>query len=211
MLRVEDERRIMEGGEMEPSDVRVELTPANQIQPEDSDEAMELFRVGYGERWQGEDNYRNAILNNATELLRIYADNNLAASITLDHQRITAIAVHPDFRGRGLGIRLFEEAAKAHPDVWIGVAIDAEEMMATLTSSDLNFAPVEDKARIESLYRATNQGRKSEIEIEERRIPFLSERLSKKGIIHQDAFTTYTREGGTHGTSYRQVLFQNQP
>ena len=200
----------MEGEEVEQADVRAELTPADQIQPKDSDEVIELLKVGYGERWQGEDNYRTAILNNATELLRIYVEDVLAASLFLDHSRITAIAVHPDMRGRGLGVRLFEEAAKAQPDVWISAGIDAEEMMATLTNAKLNFLPINDQAEIEALYRTTNQGRNAfEVEVETREIPFLTERLERKAI-HQDKFTTYTRAGGTHKTVYRQVLFQNQ-
>ena len=170
---------------------------------------MELFKVGYAERWQGEDNYRKNILSNATELLRIYEGKDLAASLTIDNGRITAIAVHPDMRGHGLGTKLFEEAAKVNPHVWIGVAVDAEEMMATLTTDNLNYLPVNDRDRIESLYRATNQGRDSIVTARSMEIPFLSGRLQEKGI-DQRSFTSYTREGGTHPSTYHQVLFQNQ-
>jgi len=210
MSSIETKGRMIGGEEMEQADVKVEVTPASQIQPQDSDEAMELFKIGYAERWQGEDNYRNNILNNATELLRIYKGGNLAASITLDHGRISCIAVHPDFRGQGLGTKLFEEAAKVYPNAWIGVAVDAEEMMATLTSDSLNYSLVDDKNKIEGLYRMTNQGRNSVVTSKSMEIPFLSGRLRKKGI-NQRTFTTYAREGGTHAGEYRQVLFQNQP
>ena len=209
MSSIETKGRMIGGEEMEQADVKVEVTPASQIQPQDSDEAMELFKIGYAERWQGEDNYRNNILNNATELLRIYKGGNLAASITLDHGRISCIAVHPDFRGQGLGIKLFEEAAKVYPNAWIGVAIDAEEMMATLTSDSLNYSLVDDKNKIEGLYRMTNQGRNSVVTANSMELPFLSQRLGEKGI-DRSVFATYTREGGTHGGGYRQVLFQNQ-
>ena len=209
MVLTEGKRMIGEQ-EMEKTDTRVEVTPASQIQPEDADEAMELFKVGYAERWQGEDNYRKNILSNATELLRIYEGKDLAASLTIDNGRITAIAVHPDMRGHGLGTKLFEEAAKVNPHVWIGVAVDAEEMMATVTSDSLSFLPIDDKDKIQDLYRKTNQGRNSVVTAEKMELPFLSQRLRKKGT-DRSTFTTYTREDGTHGQGYRQVLFQNQP
>lgn len=209
MLRVEDEGRMIGAEEMEQTDTRVQVTPASQIQPQDVDETMEFFRIGYAGRWQGEDNYRRNILNNATELLRIYKGEKLAASITLDNGRISCIAVNPDFRGEGLGTKLFEEAARVYPHVWIGVAVDAEEMMATLTTDSLNYLPVDDRDKIEELYRMTNQGRNSVVTAQSTEIPFLSQRLKEKGIERR-TFTTYTREGGTHGSTYRQVLLQNQ-
>ena len=46
MVLTEDERMIG-AQEMEKTDTRVEVTPASQIQPEDADEAMEVFRIGY--------------------------------------------------------------------------------------------------------------------------------------------------------------------
>lgn len=201
-----------EEGEMEETEVEVRLTPADQIQPEDSEEVMRFMELGYGERWQGEDNYRDAILSNATELLRIYVESDLGAALFIDNDRITAIAVHPGMRGKGLGIRLFQEAVKASPNVWISAGIDAEEMMTTLTSSKLSFHPVDDQAEIEALYRKTNQARdnKWKVEVDRRKIQYLVERLISKGI-HQDTFTTYVREGGTHKGAYRQVLFQNKP
>ncbi|MEK7559154.1 MAG: GNAT family N-acetyltransferase [Patescibacteria group bacterium] len=209
MLRLEDEKRMIGTEEMGKTNTRVEVTTASQIRPEDSDEAMRLFKIGYAERWQGEENYKNNIINNATELLRLYEDDSLAASITLDNGRITCIAVHPDFRGQGLGKKLFEEAAKVNPDVWIGVTVNATGMMATLTTEGLNYLPIDNKDKIENLYRMTNQGHNSRVMTQSMEIPFLSERLKEKGI-DKNTFTAYTREGGTHGLDYRQVLFQNQ-
>lgn len=199
---------------MEQTDLRVKVTPASQIKPEDSDEVMELLAAAYGnygDGWMGDDVFKNARLKNATEMLRIYNGHDLAASLLFDHDRISIIAVRPDSQGQGLGVRLFEEAAKVHPNVWITVGLDSDGMIATLTSNKLNFSLVEDKLKIEDLFRATNQGRDHfKVEAEEKEIPFLSERLKEKGI-YRNSFMAYSREGGTHAANYHQIVFQNQP
>ena len=214
--RIGNQRRFMEGGigeEEMDKNVRVDVVPAQSLTEEDLKKLGELLAAGYGKLWQGEENFRNAIMGNATQVLRIYAQDNLAAALTIDNSRISAIVVGPDFQGRGLGVKLFEEASKAHPDAWITVGVDpkSEAMIATLTSRRLDFMPVEDKSKIENLFRHTNQGRDHyQVEVGNREFPFLSQRLALKGI-KQDTFVAYTRSGSTHGTAYHQILFQNQP
>lgn len=86
--------------------------------------------------------------------------------------------------------------------------------MTTLTRDSLSFLPVEDKATLEGLFEATNQGKdKFKIDVETKEIPLLSERLRGKDVDHGDAFLTFTREGGTHSASgkyYPQMIFQNK-
>lgn len=197
---------------MKKTHITIDLAPVSQVKPGDIEAVMKLMQIAYGDRWQGEDNFRANILANATELLRIYRDGALAASLLLDNERISIIAVNPDFQGQGLGVRLFQEAAKAHSDAWITAGTDADEMIITLTSDKLNYLPVEEKSRIEGLFRSTNQGRNHfRVEVENSEVPILSQRLTKKSVPHANTFMTYAREGATHSTTYHQIVFQNQP
>lgn len=197
---------------MKKTHVTVDLTPVSQVKPGDVEAVIRLMQIAYGERWQGENNFRNNILANATELLRIYRDGALAASLLLDNERISIIAVNPDFQGQGLGVRLFQEAAKAHSNAWITAGTDADEMIITLTSDKLNYLPVEDKSRIEGLFQSTNQGRNHfKVEVENSKVPILFQRLTKKNVLHADTFMTYARKGATHSIAYHQIVFQNQP
>ena len=214
--RVSNQIRYMEGqtgieGD-EMDNVRVDITPVTQLTEDQIKELGDLLAAGYDKLWQGDGNYRNAILGNATQVLRIYDGDALAAGVTIDNSRISAIAVGPHFQGRGLGVKLFKEASKAHPDIWITVGVDpkSEGMIATLTSKKINFMPVEDKNKIEDLFRKTNQGREHyQVETESTEFPFLSQRLALKGI-NQNSFIAYARAGSTHGSVYHQILFQNQ-
>jgi len=199
--------------EMDNNNLRTDLSSAQQLEDGEINELSKLFKIGYGELWQGDHNFRSVIMRNATQVLRIYSEDNLAAGLVLDNSRITVIAVNPDFQAQGLGVKLFAEASKACPDVWITVGMDikSEAMIATLTSRRLNFMPVEDKSKIEHLFQQTNQGRDHyRVEVEDREVPFLSQRLALKGV-KQDTFGAYTRSGATHNTAYQQILFQNQP
>lgn len=201
--------------QMNNLEARTELTPIDQVAPDEVNQVMRHMERAYAERWQGEDNFRDNIWAYGTQLLRIYSGDDLAAALVLDNDRISIIAVSPDHREQGFGKKLFEEAAKARPNVWITVAVDAYEMMATLTSKDLPFFPVESKDELESLFKATNQGKdKYQIETETKEIPLLSERLREKGVDHDDTFLAFTRQGGTHastGKYYPQLIFQSKP
>jgi ribosomal protein S18 acetylase RimI-like enzyme len=198
--------------EME-NEVKAAISPTQQVSESDLKQLSKILESGYGPLWQGEENYRNAILGNSTQILRIYDGDSLAAGLTIDNSRISSIAVDPNFQGKGLGVKLFEEASKAIPDVWISVGVTpkSEGMIATLTSKKLNFMPVEDKGRIEDLFKNTNQGKdRYAVDVTRVEFPLLSQRLEAKGI-KQDAFVAYSRAGSTHGADYSQIIFQNQP
>lgn len=198
--------------EMDNNNLRIDLSRAQQLDEDELRELSKILAAGYGELWQGDENFRNAIMSNATQVLRIYDENNLVAGLTLDNSRISAIAVNPDFQGRGVGVKLFKEASRAHPGVWITVGVNpkSEAMVATLTSRRLNFMPVEDKIKIENLFRQTNQGREHyQVGTESAEFPFLSQRLALKGV-KQNNFIAYARAGSTHGNAYHQILFQSQ-
>lgn len=200
----------MEEQEMEQNQLRVDVTPAQQLSSNEVNELLELLKAGYDERWISDENFRDVIIRNATELLKLYSGDKLAAALVFDNKRISDIAVHPDFQGKGLGVKLFEEAAKAHPDSWISVGIGAEAMLATITAPKLNFVPIEDRAKIEDLFRQTNRGRDNfKMEATKIAVPFLTERLADRGIA-KDEFLAFVRPGATHGSSYQQILFQNQ-
>ncbi len=194
----------------EKNDIRAEVTPKEQVSKEDLEALLGFFRRGYGERWIGDENFWNVMAKNFTELLRLYDKDQLAAALLIDTRRISDIAVNPDFQGRGLGVRLFKEAASVHPDVWISVGINAEGMLATVTDKDLHYLPVEDKQKIGDLFEHTNRAKGDhEVEVSEVEVPLLSKRLKAKNI-NQDRFLAFHRVNATHGAAYRQILFQNQ-
>lgn len=202
---------LMEGPEVDNNNVQIRLSPKEEIDSLHQDQLLRFFREGYGERWISDDNFKNVMIKNATEVLEIYSQAQIAAALLFDNKRISDVAVHPTFQGQGLGVRLFQEASKTHPDAWISVGIDAAAMLATITDSSLNFFPVDERVHIETLFKQTNRARDN-FEVETSRInnPLLSERLAKKGI-EKDQFTAFSRSGATHGSTYYQILFQNQP
>lgn len=207
---VKDEGVIEE--EVEQLDLQVKLLLKDQIDPPHEGEILELFKAGYGDQWLGDDVFRNVRMVNCTRVLELYSNSHLAGAILFDYNRISQVAVHPDFRGQGLGVKLFQAAARANPGSWISVSVEAEPMLTTITDSKLNFLPVEDQDQIEALLRETNGSRDSfQVDIKEIEMPLLSQQLIKKGIIKQE-FTAYAaRAGSTHGQGYYQILFQSRP
>lgn len=203
---------LMDEQEMEPEDLTVRVLSKDEILQDHQQQLLELFKSGYGDDWLGDDVFWNVRMKNGTDVLELQSNNQIAAAIIFDNLRISLITVHPDFQGQGLGVRLFQEAAKAHSKAWISVATNADAVIRTITDSKLNFMPVEDKNKIEVLLGETNGSRNSsEVDIEEIEIPLLSERLAKKGI-QEEKFVVYAaKTGSTHGSGYKQVLFQNQP
>lgn len=200
----------MEEAQVEAKNIQVKLLTKEQISPDQKERLLKFFEEGYGERWISGDNFNEVMIPNATQALMIESDGRLAGALLFDHQRISDISVHPDFQGQGLGERLFEEAAKACSDAWISVGINAEGMLATVTSGNLHFLPVEEKQRIEVLFAQTNRGKDNfKVEVTRVALPILHERLANKGI-NKDQFTAFVRVGATHGVGYQQILFQNQ-
>lgn len=191
---------------------RAVVTDKDQIDPAKAEQIRELFRQGYGEKWLGDENFTEVALKNATQLLEIHIGADIAAALLFDHDRISDISVHPDFMGKGLGTKLFEEAAKARSQAWISVGTNAEGMLATVTDPALHYLPVEDKTQIEALFQETNRGKSTDYRVEttQSKASLVSERLAKKGI-NKSEFTTFFRHGATHGNTYTQILFQNKP
>lgn len=191
---------------------RAVVIDKDQIDPQKAEQIKELFRQGYGEKWLGDENFTEVAFKNATQLLEIHIGADIAAALLFDYDRISDISVHPDFMGKGLGTKLFEEAAKARPQAWISVGTNAEGMLATVTDPDLHYLPVEDKDQIEALFQSTNRGKSTDYRVEttQSAAPLVTERLTKKGI-NQSEFTTFFRHGATHGNTYTQILFQNNP
>lgn len=201
----------MKEDEMKTNILSVKVTPKEEINPEEVASLIDFYKAGYGDRWLGEENFRNVMMQIGTQLVQIYSEGRLAAAAFFDHSRICDISVHPDFTGQGLGVKLIQEAAVAQPDAWISIGIDADGMLATITDDKLNFLPVEDKDQIEQLFRNTNRGKDNfEVGVEQVEVPIVTKRLAAKGII-KDKFTAFYRHGATHGQVYKQLLFQNKP
>ncbi|MBI4040176.1 GNAT family N-acetyltransferase [Candidatus Daviesbacteria bacterium] len=190
---------------------QVKIIPRAGIADEQMGEFINFFEVGYGERWISEGHFRNVVMKNGTEMLTIREKGRLAAACNFDHHRITDIAVSPDFRGQGLGVRLFEEAARHDPRAWITIGVDAEAMQATVTDQRLKYLPVEDKDRIEDLFKECNGTRENyQVGIDRVELPLISQRLKRKGIKQKDFVVSY-RNKSLHGQAYQQIIFQNQP
>ncbi|QQG43011.1 MAG: GNAT family N-acetyltransferase [Candidatus Daviesbacteria bacterium] len=191
--------------------LQVQVIPKEQVDEEQLKEFIEFFRAGYDDRWVGEEYFRNVVMKNSTELLTMRKEGKLVAAFNFDHHRITDIAVNPEYRGSGIGVKLFQEAARHDPKSWITIAADAEGMLATVTSQGLNYLPVEDKNQMESLFQEGNGTRDNyQVEVSEVEIPWLAARLQEKGIEHSDTFIASSRNKSLHGPTYWQLLFQNQ-
>lgn len=199
--------------EMDPTGITVKVTPKEEVTTKELEEIIDVLRAGYGEEWISDDHFRDVPMKYATHYLRLFAGDDLAATLSIHDNRITQVAVHPNFQGQGLGIKLFQEAAKFRQDMWITVDIKAEGMIATITDSRLNYFPVEDQDQIEDLFKNLSGdavGDSYKVEVERIEHPFLSQRLAKKGI-KQEKFSAYYRPGALHGSEYKQILWQNQP
>lgn len=196
--------------EMDLTGITVKITPKEEVTPPEIDELINLFQTGYGEKWNGEDYFRNVVMRNNSDIVRLFLNGTLAAASLVNIRRITDIAVHPSFQGRGLGVRLFQEAVRFRNDIWITIGVDAEAMLHTVTDQRLHFLPVEDQTVIEGLYRGINGvGDDFAVEIVEVTDPDLSERLARKGV-RKDSFMVFYRHGSVHNQNYKQILWQNQ-
>lgn len=202
---------VVEGQEVELPDLTVKVSPKEDFEDDQLERLLQLFKAGYGDDWLGDDMFKNVRMKNATEVLEISSNNQLAAAIVFDNLRILLITVHPDFQGHGLGVRLLQEAANAHPDAWISVSLDTQPVLHTVTNQRLNYQLVEDQVQIESMLRNINGGKNTpEVRTKEVEVPYLTKRLAERGIV-KDKFTAFTaKAGSTHGAQYWQILFQNQ-
>jgi GNAT superfamily N-acetyltransferase len=196
--------------EMNQDIVQAKFTTKDQISPDEISELIQFFKIGYGERWVSDEHFRDVVMSNMSDLLRLYSEDKLVAAAGINVNRITDISVDPNQRGKGLGLKLFEEAAKNNPRLWITVGVDAPEMLATVASPELNLLPIKDPTEIEKLFKEIN-GITGDFQIEttEVELPLLTERLQKKGI-NQDKFLAFSRTNSLHGNTYKQILFQNQ-
>lgn len=199
--------------EMEKISVQPRWVSREQVTDQEINRLIAVYKSGYGPKWISEEHFRSTVIKNTSEILELVTGEDVAAAINVNNKRITDIAVNPKFQGQGLGVRLFEEAAKHIPEVWISVGIDpkAEGMMATVTDPRLSFLPVGDKTTIESLFKGLN-GVESDLIIGTDRVKhkFLTGRLVGKGIT-QEEFIAFYRPNSLHGVGYEQILFQNQP
>ena len=197
--------------EMNKSEIVALVIPKDQITEEQLQQLMEIYKAGYGERWISEDHFRSTVMKNTSQVVQLLQGVNLAAALNINIRRITDIAVNPDFQGQGLGVRLFEEAARVDPNIWISVSADAAAMLATVTDQRLNYFPVEDRDKIEKMFRELNGiGENFRINLESMKHPLLSKRMKRKGI-DQDRFVAITRPNSLHGSTYKQIVFQNHP
>lgn len=202
----------MEGQEVELEDLTVSLLPKGNISPDHLEKLLALFRAGYGNDWLGDEMFRNVRMKNVTESLELTSQNQLAAAILFDNLRILLITVHPDFQGHGLGVKLLQEAANAHPKTWISVSLDAEPVLHTVTDKRLNYVPIEDQTQIEDMLRNINGGKANpHVDMKEVEIPYLTQRLAERGIVQNKFQVFAAKAGSTHGQQYWQILFQNQP
>lgn len=191
-------------------DFKTSIIPEGQLDNSHKQNLFKFLKEGYGDRWISDSNFWDVMIRNCTQVLEISSSNQLAAVALMDYHRISDIAVNPNFRGQGLGVKLFQEAAKTDPDVWISIEIDASEMLATITDQRLNFLPIGNKDKIENLFRETNRARDNyQVEITEIEQPLVSKRLANKGTS-QNRLAAFNRVNATHGASYLQILFQNQ-
>lgn len=181
------------------------------ISGRDINNLIYVYKLGYGAKWISEEHFREVVMRNTSEVLELLIDNNVAAALNVNNKRITDIAVDPKFQGQGFGVRLLLESTGHIPGVWISVGIDlkAEGMIATVTDQKLNFLPVENKAKIEGLFRELNGVEPGLIiGTDTTRHDLLSKRLEKRGI-DQEEFLVFFRPNSLHGAGYRQILFQS--
>ncbi len=202
---------LMEGHEVDLSSAQVKVIPKDQLSNSDQQQLLELFRAGFGDEWLGDDVFWNMRMKNCTGVLEICSDEKLAAAVLFDNLRIIQPSVHPDFQGQGLGVKLFQEAARIYPETWVSVGIDAEGMLATITSPELSYLPADDQDKIENLLQSTNGSKNSfQVDVKEVALPEVSKRLAGKGVT-KDMFIAYAaKSGSAHGQGYYQILFQNQ-
>ena len=205
------ETRIMEGEEVELTDLTAKTSLISELPREKLEELLEVFKAGYGDDWLGDDLFWNVRLKNATELLELRSENRMAAAILFDNLRILQVTVHPDFQGHGLGVKLLQEAAEVHPEAWISVALDANAVLATVADPRLNYLPVEDKDKIEELLKNIN-GSKGHYQVDAKEVPqtVLSEKFASKGLKKDKFIAFAAKEASTHGQGYYQILFQNK-
>lgn len=172
---------------------------------------MKMYADSYGELWIGDDRYKSETLPNVDVIDALMINGKIVAAVDLNKNRIITIAVNQEFQGKGFGVKLFKEVAKRHPDVWISIGENAVGMLNTVTNKELNYYLVEDKEKIEELYKGIN-GVSSDFTVETHTIDssFLTKRFKTEKGLDKKQFTAFTRSGSLHDSSYNQLLFQNK-
>ncbi len=192
------------------------VTPVHQIilpadrQKKHLSQLVEVYENAYGEGWIGKNKYLEGTLQNVTEHHLLEIDGKPAAALDMNRDRIISIAVHPDFQGKNLGVKLFREAANSKPNAWISIGVTAYGMLSTVLNENLDYNLVEDKNKIEKLYRKISG-------VDENYVvnttvvsdPTISEVFSKKGIEKIKFIATH-RPGSIHDERYQQLVFQNK-
>ncbi len=190
--------------------VDVQVTPKDKLTPIKLSELMTFFKAGYGDRWISEEHFRGTVIKNSSRILELRIKRQLAAALSINVHRITDIAVGPNFRGQGLGVKLFKEAAKDDPAAWVTIGKDAIGMLSTVTDAFLNYLPVDQKEEVETLFKEINGvGDDFAVDVVEVDSPILTARLAQKGM-EKEKFTAIHRPGSLHAPDYYQILFQNQ-
>jgi hypothetical protein len=182
--------------------------PVAELQEGEVRRLEELYAGAYGERWVGDEWFEQSTLKNSSSVAVYGQEDRIAAAINLNNDRMIAIAVDKDVPDRGKVLVAFlQELVKTHPHLWITVDAQAAAMIATMTSSQLNFVVIEDEEHVKALYQSTS-GIEGPNPVEPRtlEVPILSRRLRQ-----ERQFTTFSRENSLHGPGYAQLVFQHRP
>ena len=78
----------------------------------DADEIAAIEEISFAMPWSREDFWREAVNENAVYVVGVFDDKVVAyagAWISFEEAQVMNVAIHPDYRGKGFGTKLFAQ------------------------------------------------------------------------------------------------------